>query len=251
MYVYKYEKKNKFEQPFLSFQGKHIFIGNSKNCEKTEFSTANDNLIFDGKTILLECEDNEEVYVSGFEIFNFKTDDKIIDYISLFGNNMCPYTIANGEKHTYFIYDRYKFIENDKIEEGTLLNATNGNLDPFVYHLKECGKDVFKMLERSQIQSCWPRIEEDENVDLIVEGEDDLVEEDEDLNETNYCNGNKEVVKVFNQKCVLCYERYSVYAFRQCGHQCICDQCYQNKGDFDIIKCVLCRTSNVLLYVYE
>ena len=162
---------------------------------------------------------------------------------------MCPYTIAIGEKHTYFIYDRYKFFENDKIEEGALLNATNGNLDPFVYHLKECGKDVFKILERSQIQSSRPRIEEDENVDLNVQGEDDLVEEDEYLNETNYCNGNKEVVKVFNQKYVICYERYSVYSFRQCGHQCICDQCYQNKGDIDIIKCVLCRTSNILLCV--
>ena len=63
--------------------------------------------------------------------------------------------------------------------------------------------------------------------------DDDLVEEEEDLIETNYCNGNNEVVKIFKQKCVICYERDIVYAFRQC---------YQNKGDNDIIKCVLCRT---------
>ena len=60
--------------------------------------------------------------------------------------------------------------------------------------------------------------------------------------ETQYLNWNNEVVKIFIQKCVICYERDSVYAFRQGGHQCIWEQCYQNKGDIDILKCVLCRT---------
>ena len=36
VYVYKYEKC-KFDQPFLSFQPKHIFIGKSKVCPMTEF----------------------------------------------------------------------------------------------------------------------------------------------------------------------------------------------------------------------
>ena len=39
------------------------------------------------------------------------------------GNNMVTYAIIVGEKNTYFLYHCYKFIENDKIEEGTLLNA--------------------------------------------------------------------------------------------------------------------------------
>ena len=136
---------------------------------------------------------------------------------------------------TYFIDNHYKFIENDKIEEGTLLNATNDNLDPFLYHLGKRGVDSFRKLERSQIHTFYPHDEEGE------EDEDDrLVEEDEDLIETIYCNVNNEIVKIFNQKCVICYERDSVYAFRQCGHQCICEQCYQTKGDIDILKCVVC-----------
>ena len=49
-------------------------------------------------------------------------------------------------------------------------------------------------------------------------------------------------LKIFSQKFVICLERNSIYAFRQCGHQCICEQCYQNKGDVDILKCVVCRT---------
>ena len=143
-----------------------------------------------------------------------------------------------GEKYTYFLYHRYKFIENDKIEEGTLLNATNGSSDPFDYHLEKCGIDSFKKLERSLIHSFWPDHGEDDD-DLV---EEDEIERNEDLIETQYFNGTNEVVKIFNQKCVICYERDSVFAFRQCGHQCICEQCYQSKGDIDILKCVVCRT---------
>ena len=87
----------KFEKPFFSFEPKHIFIGKAKVCERTEFSGAV-NYDFDGKAVLLECENNEYVYSSGLKIFIFKTDDKIIDNISLIGNNMIPYAIIIGEK---------------------------------------------------------------------------------------------------------------------------------------------------------
>ena len=72
-----------------------------------------------------------------------------------------------------------------------------------------------------------------------------MVEEDagnEDLIETHFTNGNNEVVKNFNQKCVICLERDKVYVFRQCGQQCICEEGYQNKGDIDKLKCAVCRT---------
>ena len=52
------------------------------------------------------------------------------------GNNMIPYAIIVGEKYTYFLYDRYKFIEDNKIEEETLLNATDNSLDPMIVMLK-------------------------------------------------------------------------------------------------------------------
>ena len=62
----------------------------------TEFSGADDSSDCDGNTTLLECVDNESVYISGYEIFKFKTDDKFIGYISLMGNKICPHTIAIG-----------------------------------------------------------------------------------------------------------------------------------------------------------
>ena len=196
----------------------------------TEFSGPGDKIDFDGNIFLLEFENTEYVYFSGLEIFQFKTDDKIIDYISLMGNNMIPYASILGKKYTYFFYNRYKFIENDKIEEGTSLNETNTSLDPYDYHVEKCGKDAFKKLEHTQKHSSWPGVGED-----IEDEDDDLVEEDEeneDLIESFYTNGNNEKVKKFNQKCVFCSERNSVYAFRQCGHQCVCEQCYQNRVIF-------------------
>ena len=102
VYVYKYEKR-KYDQPFLSIKPKHIFIGKSKACPMTQFSEANDSSSFDGNTLLLGCENNEYVYISGLEIFKFKTDDKIIDYISLISNNMIPYTFAAGRKIYIFL----------------------------------------------------------------------------------------------------------------------------------------------------
>ena len=239
--VYKYDSC-KFDKPFLSFQAKNVFIGLSKVCPMTEFCEAEDKEKFDGNTLLLECENNEYLYISGLEIFKLKTGDKVIDYISLIGNNMIPYTFAVGENYTYFLASHYKFIENDKIDERTLLNATNSSLDPYDYHVEKCGVNAFKKLENDLIHTSWPghrdgggEVEDDSDVE-------DVVEENEDLIDTKLYNGNYEVVKIFGQKCVICLERDSVYAFRQCGHQCICEQCYQNKGDIDILKCVVCRT---------
>ena len=71
------------------------------------------------------------------------------------GNNMVPYAIILGEKNTYFLYHRYQFIEKNKIEEGTLLNATNNSLDPYDYHTEKCGIDAFKKSENELIHTSW------------------------------------------------------------------------------------------------
>ena len=78
--------------------------------------------------------------------------------------------------------------------------------------------DSFKKLEYIRIHTCWPVDDHEED--------DDLVEKDEILIESEYLNGNSELVKIFDQKCVICLETGSDYAFRRCGHQCISEQCY-------------------------
>ena len=115
-------------------------------------------------------------------------------------NNMCPYATMVSEKNTYFISNHYKFIENDKIEEGTLLDATNNNLDPFLYHLGKCDVDSLEKRELSQFHICWPH-----NDEADEEDEDDVLDnENADMIETKYCNENNKVVKNFNQKCFIC-----------------------------------------------
>ena len=172
--VYIYKKKIcKFDPPLFKFQAKNIFIGTSKVCPMTEFSgSASNSSEFDGNTLLVECENNEYVYISGLEITKFKIDDKIIDYISLMGNNMIPHANMIAEKHTYFLYHHYKFIEYDKILEGTLLNASRSSLDPYDYHIGRCGADSFKKLDHSLIHTLWPDHGEDrdqnENIDEIL-----------------------------------------------------------------------------------
>ena len=97
------------------------------------------------------------------------------------GNNMVPFTIILGEKFTYFLYNRCKVSENNKIEEGTSLNATNTCLDPYDYHVEKCGLDSLKKLEHSLIHTCWPGHGEDE--DDISDVENAVAEEEVDGDE--------------------------------------------------------------------
>ena len=104
------------------------------------------------------------------------------------------------EKNKHFSYTIVtKCFENDKIQEGNSLKTINGGLDPYDYHLKQCGKDAFKTLEHSHIHTFWPDDEEGDEDDGLVEEDG----EDEDLIEAQHCNGNNEVVRVFSQKFVL------------------------------------------------
>ena len=114
-------------------------------------------------------------------------------------------------------------MKKKKIEEGTLLNRSDDSLDPYDYRLEKCGRDVFKTIAANRIHSSWPGME--------CGFMEEIVEDEEDVNihELEYTDGSNEVVKTFNQKCVICFERDSDYIFKQCGHQCICEECHQKK----------------------
>ena len=69
-------------------------------------------------------------------------------------------------------------------------------MDSFLYHLGKCGKGSFKKLEHTRIHTCCPRNDDEEDIE-DEEDEEDEIEVDEYLTETNYCNGNNEVVEFF------------------------------------------------------
>ena len=90
------------------------------------------------------------------------------------GNNMIPYVFAVGSRYTYFISEHYKFIENDKVEEGTLLISSDDILDPYDYHVYKISPDCFKkLLEFNRIHSSWPDMQSG-FMQEIVEDEEDV-----------------------------------------------------------------------------
>ena len=74
--------------------------------------------------------------------------------------------------------------------------------------------------------------------DLADNVENNLREMTDDVPIEKIYNGSNELVKICHHKCVFCLDKDSVYAFRQCGHQCFCEECFNP----EINKCVVCRT---------
>ena len=104
-------------------------------------------------------------------------------------------TIAVGEGFTYFISKHYNYIENDKIEEGTSLNNTNKNLDPFAYRLKKCVEDVFQTMFCFQIHAYHTNEEHEEEDIWRTQRQLELwIDEQRDLQAPEYFNGSNEVV---------------------------------------------------------
>ena len=66
---------------------------------------------------------------------------------------------------------------------------------------------------------------------------DEYEVDENEIYENVFYRGTNEMVKIFNQKCVICLENDSVYAFRNCRHLCLCENCFDSK----ITKCVVCR----------
>ena len=79
------------------------FLGKSQLCDMTEFSGSEDKEVFDGNTILLKIdeENNKQryVYIGGDMVCSFLTNDRIYKYISNMRNNLSPYSIATGEEN--------------------------------------------------------------------------------------------------------------------------------------------------------
>ena len=101
-------------------------------------------------------------------------------------------------------------------------------MGPYDYHFSKNGLDCLKkLLECNGIHISRPGLECG-FLEEIAEDEED-VEEVVNINELEYTDGSNEVVKIFNQKLVECLERDSDYFFKQCNHQCICEERYQKQ----------------------
>ena len=73
----------------------------------------------------------------------FFSEDRIVDFVSLMGNNLIPGATTIGDKYTYFLSDNHEDDEHAKIEEETLMDPTTKSLDSFEYHNLKHGETVF------------------------------------------------------------------------------------------------------------
>ena len=88
-------------------------------------SGALDKSVIGGKTNLLKISDENDrhryVCIAGDMISSFLTNDKIYKYISNFGRNLTPYSIAIGEENLFFLTPHSKLIKREKINYTELL----------------------------------------------------------------------------------------------------------------------------------
>ena len=98
-------ERSKFEEVFLLLKACKRFVGKSRTCRMTEMSGVCDSSDFDLKTFLIGSDDNEYILISAVEIIKFSTEDKILGFLFLMGDDMTPTAIFNEEKYKYFIFD--------------------------------------------------------------------------------------------------------------------------------------------------
>ena len=59
--------------------------------------------IFPMTEVWADHDNDEYVYISLFEIIIFATEDKTMGYLSIINSDMKAYTLAVGERYTFFL----------------------------------------------------------------------------------------------------------------------------------------------------
>ena len=168
--IYEYETC-RFKETFLSFQPQNVFLEKSRVRQMSEGSGALNTRDYDGKFFLKlfsapeynslditisECNKYcfgettqrklQYTFLSEYEIVRFTTEDKTIDFISNKNFKRVDFVATVGERHTLFLSDHYNYIENEGIEEETLINSINKSFDPYDYDVINCGENAFTQL---------------------------------------------------------------------------------------------------------
>ena len=100
--VYK-DEKCKFEETFIVIKPSKmlsVFMGKCCISPLNEVWADRDTSDFDGHTILQGSDENDFIFISGFQIIKLSTEYKIIEFLSHTNKNMHPNVIAVGAKYT-------------------------------------------------------------------------------------------------------------------------------------------------------
>ena len=94
-------------------------------------------------------------------------------------------------------------------------------LNLYDYQELKCGENACTETSFEEIHYLYK--DDDEVIWRAQRIFEELAEEDVDEIDLKYCGGSEEVVKIINQKCVVYFDFPSVFAFRHCDHQRICE----------------------------
>ena len=144
--VQKFEDSSNDENTIYHVKPMRIFFGKRQVCNLTMFSGALNKPILDGNTILLKISKengrHKYVYIGGDMVCSFLTNDNIYEYVSNMEYNLCPFSVATGEKNYSLLAPNFKFIKKEKIDYDAILEG--------VY---PCEGESFKELEICKIHS--------------------------------------------------------------------------------------------------
>ena len=68
-------------------------------------------------------------------------------------NILTPYSKAVGGENIYFLIPDFEFIKREKIIDNEVLKTKKNSVDPFDYHVSNCGKDSLKKFGIKKIRS--------------------------------------------------------------------------------------------------
>ena len=61
------------------------------------------------------------------------------------GKTLRPYSTAVGQENIHSLTPLFKFNEREKIIDNELLKTNKNSIDPFEYHVSNCGKYRLKV----------------------------------------------------------------------------------------------------------
>ena len=139
--------------------------------------------------------------------------------------------------------DKFQFISYDSIQDNDIrkkISEMDESYEPYRFLYDSNEGERIKFHSFSLIAPRFDTNEDDVYFNEVNNENqiDQEIDEEVEIFENKFYNGTNELLKIFNQKCVICLEKDSIYAFRQCGHLCLCEMCYNS----EITKCVVCRT---------
>ena len=126
-------------------------------------------------------------------------------------------------------------------EDNTIIKYDYENIDREIYvkDLKIILKTYYDFYDTDYDLYFSVLAELENNNELIVSHEEPTPEESKVIN----------LFKIFkSEECIICMDKKPSVLFCNCGHKCICEECYKLKS---ISACPICKTDNEIIRTLE